>query len=579
MKRVIALSLALLFSFGQVHAQPGGNNGKPAALTPTVISNSSPGTFAQSSSVMTLQVSSALADRATVLSGVSGGFELGIAQEPSVFWNPTAGNWGMVYTGNNAVGYATAPSITGPFTRRGQILGGGVGGVSAGVSHVRAIVVGGLIYITYPNFATNTFMITNGAPMPSGTSAPVFTSNSALLTVSSYGVTSGLMGNSKIIQVGSTYYLFWEAFQTSTNGWQMGVATNTSLTGAYTEQLYPITTLRPASPTAVVTTPGGPDPFYENGTFVMYYHAGIAGNTTKIYRAFSTSPTTDAWAIDNNGQPWLDRELPNEVSQVADIDIVPTTNGYYAFWEGVNNAQSTAAVAGAEQINSAPLQEPLYSYEPNSGRWLQMLGVPKTTPQEFDYNGSPYTASFTIANHEFAMFDPNTAASNLTATLPYADYGARARVCNSSYTGTYSVLVAAQSGDGIIAGSPALAPGECATFYASIVNNWTREFGISRYGTTNFVASSVQNFYGTTQMLSGSYFVAYSGANVQFLSGSTFLLQSVAIASLPTCNTGVAGTYNTVNNGVASPTYMAVVSATGSATDPVFCNGSNWVYH
>ncbi len=58
----------------------------------------------------------------------------------------------------------------------------------------------------------------------------------------------------------------------------------------------------------------------------------------------------------------------------------------------------------------------------------------------------------------------------------------------------------------------------------------------------------------------------------------------VAIASLPTCNAGLVNKRYTVNNGVASPTYNAAVSTTGSATDAVMCATTNggssygWVY-
>lgn len=534
----------------------------------------------QSSSLMTLQVSSAAADRYTALTGVAGGFEGGIAQEPSTFWNPVAGNWGMVYTGSTGVGYATAPSWRGPWTRQGKILGGGTGGFSGNVTHVRAFISGGLIYICFPNFGTNTFMITNGAAMPAANAAPVFTSNSSLLYVGALGITSGLLGNSNIVQAGSTYYLYWEAFQTGV-GWQMGVATSSTMSGTYTEQLFPITSLRPATTSEYATTPGGPRPFYENGTFVMYYHAGPnTSGSSNIYRAFSTTPTTDSWTIDNNGAPWINRQLPNETSQVADIDVtIGPSGGYYAFWSAVNNNMDTQQLAGASSINGTAVIEPLYGWESGGSLWRPLLTLPDTSPPEFEWNGTLYTANTTLGNNQMGAFDPNAASSNLIATLPYADTFSRVRVCNGSYIGSYTVSVAAQSGDAITAGSPTLGDGECATFRASTVNIWMRDFGVSRNGTTNFAASSVQNFNGTVQMLNGSYFVAYSGANVQMLAGSTFYSQPVAIASLQTCNSGNAGIYNTVNNGVASPTYMGVVSATGSATDPVFCNGANWVYH
>jgi len=56
--------------------------------------------------------------------------------------------------------------------------------------------------------------------------------------------------------------------------------------------------------------------------------------------------------------------------------------------------------------------------------------------------------------------------------------------------------------------------------------------------------------------------------------------KAYAISSLPTCSGSVnQGTFAAVNNGVASPTYLATPSTTGSSYQPVFCNGTGWVYH
>jgi hypothetical protein len=51
------------------------------------------------------------------------------------------------------------------------------------------------------------------------------------------------------------------------------------------------------------------------------------------------------------------------------------------------------------------------------------------------------------------------------------------------------------------------------------------------------------------------------------------------ISGLPTCNSGEDGTLAEVTNGVASPTYNASVSTTGTTHDLVFCNGAGWTYH
>jgi hypothetical protein len=49
-------------------------------------------------------------------------------------------------------------------------------------------------------------------------------------------------------------------------------------------------------------------------------------------------------------------------------------------------------------------------------------------------------------------------------------------------------------------------------------------------------------------------------------------------STLPTCNSGLEGARAFVTNGIASPTFLQAVSATGAAVDPVFCTGSAWVY-
>jgi hypothetical protein len=53
----------------------------------------------------------------------------------------------------------------------------------------------------------------------------------------------------------------------------------------------------------------------------------------------------------------------------------------------------------------------------------------------------------------------------------------------------------------------------------------------------------------------------------------------VAIANLPTCNSAAQGALAYVTNGVASPTYRASVSTTGSTFQLVGCDGSGWTYH
>lgn len=65
---------------------------------------------------------------------------------------------------------------------------------------------------------------------------------------------------------------------------------------------------------------------------------------------------------------------------------------------------------------------------------------------------------------------------------------------------------------------------------------------------------------------------------VQINSAGALIVSGTTIASLPTCNSGTEGAKMYVTNGVASPTFGGSVSTTGSTVDPVFCNGSGWVY-
>ncbi len=55
--------------------------------------------------------------------------------------------------------------------------------------------------------------------------------------------------------------------------------------------------------------------------------------------------------------------------------------------------------------------------------------------------------------------------------------------------------------------------------------------------------------------------------------------QGYPIAGLPACSaTTNIGLRAYVTNGAASPTYQSAVGATGAATNPVFCNGTGWIY-
>jgi hypothetical protein len=56
-------------------------------------------------------------------------------------------------------------------------------------------------------------------------------------------------------------------------------------------------------------------------------------------------------------------------------------------------------------------------------------------------------------------------------------------------------------------------------------------------------------------------------------------IAQLTIGTLPTCNSSTQGQLSYVTNGVASPTYRASVSTTGSTLQLVGCDGSGWTYH
>ncbi len=70
-------------------------------------------------------------------------------------------------------------------------------------------------------------------------------------------------------------------------------------------------------------------------------------------------------------------------------------------------------------------------------------------------------------------------------------------------------------------------------------------------------------------------------ANTAFVQKSIDPLKvpQTVIGSLPTCASAADGELYEVTNGVASPSYNAAVSATGTTHDLAFCNGTAWTYH
>lgn len=118
--------------------------------------------------------------------------------------------------------------------------------------------------------------------------------------------------------------------------------------------------------------------------------------------------------------------------------------------------------------------------------------------------------------------------------------------------------------------------------------NQVLTFVITENGTGGFTPAwgGEYNFPGGTPVFN----TAANAVNlVSCKSTSTSVLQCVGgvyaalaqytIGTLPSCTAGTEGDLVFVTNGVASPSYNATVSTTGSTVVPVFCNGANWTYH
>ena len=100
--------------------------------------------------------------------------------------------------------------------------------------------------------------------------------------------------------------------------------------------------------------------------------------------------------------------------------------------------------------------------------------------------------------------------------------------------------------------------------------------------TLTFQAAATHNAANGDTIVFSQWFpagvIADDPAGTKWTLGNTLRLIPVAIASLPTCNAGAAGSFAVVNNG-AAPTYGGAVGTTGAVTSPVFCTGSGWTYH
>lgn len=196
----------------------------------------------------------------------------GAQGEPSV-WHDRDG-WHMIYSAGwdqAAIGYATAPRPSGPWTDHGKILGLGAGGYahqaarnSILIDHCRLFV-----YFTAPL----------GGPLMVATGP-----NAMNLHVVGKVLTGRPVVNTSVVRDGKHYRLLFEQNIDSAAHWAVGYADATSPLGPFTVRTFPLRSLRVGDGAV-----GGPDLHKTPDGFDVLYHAARHGTLpTDIYRATST---------------------------------------------------------------------------------------------------------------------------------------------------------------------------------------------------------------------------------------------------------------------------------------------------
>ena len=247
-------------------------------------------------------------DRAPALFATEA-WEQGVVQEPNVYWD--GARWVMVYSGgwaNEVLGWATAPTIDGPWTKHGPLgFGGGRGSILRD---------GGTLYVYHDGLVRSGPDIEHMGP-----ALPRAINTTAAVT----NIT-----NTCVIKDGATYRMIFDGKGPATGVlWGSGYATATSPLGPFTIQAFPLTLAIPMNGGPHLTKMG-------DGTFSMWYHGGVANLPNDIYHATSTDCIT--WAAE--AAPRITRTAPQEVDQCADPFYVadPSTGTGYLFWSAMDNA-------------------------------------------------------------------------------------------------------------------------------------------------------------------------------------------------------------------------------------------------
>jgi hypothetical protein len=299
--------------------------------TPMVAAPSNTSTQWQSSSLLDMRIPADASGRVQIIKPTLPSEGNDVA-EPSLWWDGS--RWNLTYSATTTINLAYCPGNLNPmapanWTKIGPILGKYSGTTYGGVNAANRSAV-------YIEGNTTYLVFTDGANVRIASAA---SSNLAAWTDQGILFTPATNpGNQFLIKDGATYYLFSE--YASGGGWQTAVYTASAVTGPYTQVLATVASLQPFSGSSVSGIWIGK----EGSTFVAYFHSGpFVSLPTSIYRATTTSLTTDSWTIDNQALPVVRRAAPYEVDQVADPFIARSPGSVtYMVWDCMDNTPGVA---------------------------------------------------------------------------------------------------------------------------------------------------------------------------------------------------------------------------------------------
>ena len=266
-----------------------------------------------------LTVRETLPDRTPVLRGDSS-WELDCVQEPDVHWDGS--QWVLMYhggqgAGTTRIGYATAPTIDGPWTKQGYVPGDGIAGATGRAS---SLLDGGNLYVYFDSHVV------------SGTGITTLGADSTSITLPNGGVTQ--VTNSSVINDGGTYRMIFDGRGTGDGGyWKSGYATATSPLGPFTVVQFPLA--------LGLTMNGGPCLTKVGAVFNLWFHGGVGNLPNDIFHATSSDCIT--WTTEPAAR--IRRKHRLEVDQIADPNYVvdPSTGIGYLFWDAIDNGTPLAA--------------------------------------------------------------------------------------------------------------------------------------------------------------------------------------------------------------------------------------------